>query len=169
MVFALGIFSLIFIIGFTFPIFFRQEIFEFIEKLILSLEGKNVLELVGLIFFNNLKASFIAIVSGVSVGIIPLIIAISNGYLLGFVSHEAVSQGGILVMWQLFPHGIFELPAVLFSLGIGFKIGYDLFGKNMSKKLKYNFKEGMRFFVFVVFPLLLVAGIIEGLLIWAMG
>ena len=52
---------------------------------------------------------------------------------------------------------------MIFSIGIGIKIGRDLFKKD--NKLKYNFREALRFFVFVVFPLLLIAGIVEGLFI----
>jgi len=59
----------------------------------------------------------------------------------------------------------FELPAVIFSVGIGLKIGLGLFGEDVVKNLKRNFREGLRFFVFVVIPMLVIAGIIEGLLI----
>ncbi|MBU2576378.1 MAG: stage II sporulation protein M [Nanoarchaeota archaeon] len=164
-VFAFGILMLLFFIGFIYPFFFRQEIFEWIEKLVLSLEGKGTLEIIAFIFFNNLKASFFAIITGIGFGILPLITIVLNGYLLGFVIRESAVRNGIGVLWQLVPHGIFELPAILFSVGIGMKIGTDLFGKDIGKKLKYNFREGLRFFVFVIFPLLLVAGIIEGILI----
>lgn len=166
-VFTLGVFALLFIIGFTFPIFFREEIFGFITEMIKMLEGKSIFELIGFIFLNNLKVSFFAIVLGIGFGIFPLMIGIVNGYLLGFVSREAVTRGGILVIWQLFPHGIFELPAILFSMGVGLKIGADLFRKD--KRLGYNFREGLRFFAFVIFPLLLIAGIIEGILIGIMN
>ena len=166
-VFALATFALLFVIGFIFPIFFREEIFNFIAEITAMIKGKTILELIGIIFFNNLKASFFAIVLGIGFGIFPLMIGIINGYLLGFVAREAVARGGISVMWQLFPHGIFELPAILFSIGIGLKIGLDLFRKD--NKLNYNFKEGLRFFAFVIFPLLLIAGIIEGILIGILG
>ncbi|MCK5321471.1 stage II sporulation protein M [Candidatus Pacearchaeota archaeon] len=166
-VFALATFALLFVIGFIFPIFFREEIFDFIAKITAMIEGKTVLELVGMIFFNNLRASFFAMVLGIGFGIFPLMVGIVNGYLLGFVAREVVARGGILIMWRLFPHGIFELPAILFSIGVGLKIGTDLFRKNNN--LKYNFKEGLRFFVFVIFPLLLVAGIVEGILIGLIG
>jgi stage II sporulation protein M len=168
-VFALGVFALMFIIGFAYPVFFRAEIFSFIEELITMLEGKSTIELIGFIFFNNLKASFMAIVLGIVVGIFPLVTSVVNGYLLGFVSREAASVGGISVLWQLAPHGIFELPAIIFSIGIGLKIGADMFSGAVGKKLKHNFREGFRFFVFVVLPLLFVAGIIEGLLIGLLG
>lgn len=166
-VFALGIFCLTFLVGFVYPHFFRVEIFSFIEELIAMLEGKTTFELIGFIFFNNFKASLMAIILGIGIGIFPLVTGIVNGYLLGFVSREAVNVGGLSVLWQLLPHGIFELPAILFSIGIGLKIGVS--GFRGWKKLKYNFVESLRFFVFVIFPLLLIAGIIEGLLIGMLG
>ena len=177
-VFTVGIFAFMFLVGFIFPVFFREEIFNFIAEMIEMIEGKSVVELIGFIFLNNLKASFMAVILGITFGIFPLAMAVVNGYLIGFVAREAVAQGGLSVMWQLFPHGIFELPAVIFSIGIGMKIGVEVVssvwlvvssGKGKCKKLKYNFIEGLRFFIFVVFPLLLVAGIIEGILIGVMG
>ena len=164
-VFALGLFALTFLIGFVYPYFFRVEIFSFIKELMAIFEGKSIAEMVVLIFFNNFKASLFAIILGIGIGIFPLVTTIINGYLLGFVSREAVSQNGVFVLWQLLPHGIFELPAVIFSIGIGMKIGGEMFSGNVGKKLKYNFVEGLRFFVFIVFPLLFVAAIIEGVLI----
>ena len=161
----MGLFALTFLIGFAYPVFFRAEIFSFIEGLVTALKGKTMIELMGIIFFNNLKASFMAIILGIGIGIFPLITVVINGYLLGFVARETVNHGGILVLWQLFPHGVFELPAIIFSIGIGLKIGRDILRRGSGKKLKYNIEEGLRFFVFVIFPLLVVAAIIEGLLI----
>lgn len=168
-VFVVGVFALMFLIGFIFPVFFREEIFNFIAEMIEMIEGKSVVELIGFIFLNNLKASFMAIILGITFGIFPLMMAVVNGYLIGFVAREAVAQEGLWVMWQLFPHGIFELPAIIFSIGIGMRIGASMFGKDIRKKLKYNFRESLRFFIFVVFPLLLIAGIIEGILIGVLG
>jgi len=165
-VFSVGIFALMFLIGLIFPYFFREEIFTFIANMSGIIEGKSLIELIRFIFLNNIKASFIAIVSGITFGFFPLVVGITNGYLLGFVARAVATQEGIFVLWKLFPHGVFELPAIIISIGIGIKIGADLFRKDVKKKLKYNFKEGLRFFTFVVFPLILIAGIIEGLLIY---
>ncbi len=167
LIFALGIFSIAFLIGFVYPVFFREEIFGFISGMINALSGKNVFELIVYIFLNNLKAGFAAIVLGVAVGVFPFVIAVVNGYLVGFVAREAVIQEGIVVLWRLVPHGIFELPAILLSIGIGLKVGASVFVGR--KSVKYNFVEGLRLFIFVIFPLLLVAGIIEGLLIGVLG
>ena len=164
-VFASGLFALTFLIGFAYPVFFRAEIFRLVEMLILKIEGKDILGLISFIFLNNLTASFMAMGLGVLFGIFPLTVCVVNGYLLGFVAREVVMKEGILAMWRIFPHGIFELPAVIFSVGMGLKIGMSVF----SDSLKYNFREGLRFFVFVVFPLLVVAGVIEGVLIGLTG
>lgn len=173
-VFASGLFALTFLIGFAFPIFFRTEIFELIRTLMLELEGKSVIELVGFIFLNNLKASFMAMVLGIFLGVFPIVICVVNGYLLGFVAREAVMMDGILTMWRVLPHGIFELPAIIFSIGMGLRFGMSVIGGRWSVgkdkgSVGYVFREGLRFFVFIVFPLLIVAGIIEGLLIGIVG
>ena len=162
---AVGIFFITAIIGFIFPIFFREEISNLILEMIKMLEGKTGLEIMVMIFFNNMKASFLAMALGIGLGIFPIIAGIVNGYILGFVSREVVSSEGILVMWQLLPHGVFEIPAILLSIGIGIKIGGGFFAKDFKKITKRNLQEGFRFFCFVIFPLLLIAGIIEGLLI----
>jgi len=141
-----------------------------VGEMIDSLEGKSVVELIWFIFWNNLRAGFMAIVLGISFGVLPLVIGVVNGYLVGFVAREAVMQEGIVILWQLAPHGIFELPAILLSIGIGIKVGVSMFGgRGVGDRLKYNFIEGFRFFVFVIFPLLVIAGIIEGLLIGILG
>ena len=44
-VFAIGVFALTFLIGFIFPILFREEIFNFITKMIEAIEGKSIVEL----------------------------------------------------------------------------------------------------------------------------
>jgi len=183
-VFAFGIFALTFLIGFAFPIFFREEIFRFIEMLMLEIGGKGVLELIGFIFLNNVWASFMAFVLGIGFGILPLVTCIANGYLLGFVARETVMVDGILTMWRILPHGVFELPAIIFSIGMGLKLGWSVVGGTLTnlkqksvgadsrwsvmkdkRSIGYVFREGFRFFVFVVLPLLVVAGVIEGILI----
>ncbi|MFA5061319.1 MAG: stage II sporulation protein M [Candidatus Pacearchaeota archaeon] len=165
-VLSLGIFSFIFILGFLFPILFREEILSLISELMFLVEGKNLYEMIIFIFLNNLKVSFIAMISGIFIGLFPLITLIVNGYVLGFVARESVELQGLSILWRLLPHGIFELPAVFFSTGIGLKIGLDLFKKDWKKKIKHNFNEGLRFFISVVIPFLIIAALIESALIF---
>jgi len=163
---AFAIFCIFVIVGFALPIWFNNEIFDLVKNLSEQFAGLNLFETIAKIFFNNLQASFFAIVFGIGFAIFPLITTIINGYVIGFVSRYAVNQQGIFVLWRLLPHGIFEIPAIILSIGVGFKLGLELFKPFRKRKFKYNFIEAMRFFAFVVFPLLLIAAIIEGFLVF---
>ncbi|MBT3398152.1 hypothetical protein HOA55_04090 [archaeon] len=163
---ALLTFCIFILIGFAAPIFFTDQINALIQEMMLGLEGLNTQEIISYIFFNNLQASFFAIILGALFGVFPFITSIFNGYLIGFVMRFAVEENGIFILWRLLPHGIFELPAIILSIGFGIKLGSNLFKKKDKwKSFKKDFKESMRFFVFVIVPLLIIAGIIEGTLI----
>jgi stage II sporulation protein M len=155
------------LLGFFFPYFFEQEILEFIKNVSEKTIGMNVLETILFIFFNNLKACFVSIIFGFFFGLIPIIITITNAYLIGFVSRKVVSQEGFFVLWKLLPHGIFELPAFFLSIGLGINLGMSFFRKGDSwKNLKNTFRETSRVFVFVILVLLIIAATIEGLLVY---
>jgi stage II sporulation protein M len=80
-----------------------------------------------------------------------------------------VYEEGILVLWRLLPHGIFELPALFLSAGLGLRLGTFIFRKNKLKSLKNYLFESLRVFLFIIFPFLLIAAIIEGILISFFG
>jgi len=117
------------------------------------------------IILNNAKSSFLGVFFGFIYGLFPLIITLVNGYILGVVSQMSVGQGGFVVLWQLLPHGIFELPAIFISLGLGLKFGTFIFQKDKSKSFKNYLINSLKVFFLIVLPLLIVAGIIEGILI----
>jgi stage II sporulation protein M len=142
-----------------------EQIFEIIEELLLRTEGMSFLELMGFIFFNNLQTSFLGMIFGVVFGIYSVIITLVNGYLLGFISARAVSMDGLFILWRLFPHGIFELPAVFISMGLGLKLGTFIFQKKRFESLKEYLKNSLRAFIFIILPFLFVASIIESALI----
>src|SRR3989344_3905975 len=121
-IFALFIFVLFFIIGFIFPIFFTTQIELLLEKLSQSIEGLGLLETISFIFFNNLRSSAVAMIFGIGLGIFPLLTGAINGYLLGYVANVATASKGILILWRILPHGIFEIPAIIFSIGLGIKL-----------------------------------------------
>jgi len=151
-----------------FPVFFEEQILDLIKDIIAQTEGLGGLELIRFIFVNNLKSSFFAMLLGIFFGIIPFMIILVNGYVLGFVANKTVSSEGFFVLWRLLPHGIFELPAVFISAAIGLKLGLFLFvSKDKSwKEFKKWIVDAFRIFVFIVIPLLVVAAIIEGGLMW---
>jgi len=95
------------------------------------------ISLIVYIFINNALASLIGLVLGIFLGIFPLITAITNGAILGFVLERTVQSVSILQLWRLFPHGVFELPAIFISLGLGINLSLSML-KNYLAKNKNN-------------------------------
>ncbi|MFQ5531049.1 MAG: stage II sporulation protein M [Candidatus Nanoarchaeia archaeon] len=165
------VFFIFALIGYVIPTpeFIIDAIFEFIQELLEKTEAMSQTELIRFIFLNNLQSSFFGMIFGFFLGIFPVIATIANGYLLGFVAKVTVGEEGFLVLWRLLPHGIFELPAVFISLGLGLKFGTFLFQKKKGESFKNFFWSSLRVFIFIVIPLLVIAAIIEGSLIAIFG
>jgi len=144
----------------------KLDILSHIEQLLGQIETMGHLELISFIFLNNLKSSFLSCFLGVVLGIFTLFSTIANGYLIGFVSSLSVQEAGFLVLWKLVPHGIFELPAIFISLGLGFRLGFFIFTEKKKKYFVDSFIGALKVFVSVVIPLLIIAAIIEGSLIF---
>lgn len=165
---AIGIFFVFVLLGFFISPseLIRNRIIEFLKELFEETKGMSVLQLIRFIIWNNVRSSFFGIISGIVLGIFPVINAVVNGYLLGFVSSASVQQDGVLSLWRLFPHGIFEFPAVFISIGLGIKLGSFIFQKKKIESLKIYLVNSAKVFIMVIVPLLLIAGIIEGILIF---
>ncbi len=165
--FIIGTFFLLTLIGyFIHPSdYLLDYLLKFIRELIEKTEGLSAYDLIKFIFFNNLQSSFFGLILGFFFGIFPIFFAVINGYVLGFVASMAVSEGGIFSLWRIFPHGIFELPAIFISLGLGLKFGYFILQKNRAESFKNYFWNSIRVFLVIVIPLLIIAAIIEGILI----
>ncbi len=165
--FIIGIFFVFALIGFFVPASedLTKIILEFIEKLLEQTKDMSQGELIKFIFANNLQSSFFGLVLGVVLGIFPVLAAITNGYLLGFVGAMSAEAEGFFSLCRILPHGIFELPAIFISLGLGLKLGSFIFQKEKRKLFRKYFWNSLRVFLFVILPLLVIAAIIEGLLI----
>ena len=144
----------------------KQKILEFVKKLLEKTNGMSQIELIIFIFLNNLQSTFTSLIGGIAFGILPFLASISNGYLVGYIGKIAVEKQGISALLKLFPHGIFELPAVFISLGLGLKISSFIFQKQKIKSLKEYLTKSLKIFLLIVLPLLIIAAIIEGTLIY---
>lgn len=164
---AIGIFFLFSLIGFFVapPEQIRAEILKFISGILQKTEGMSSFELIRFIFLNNLQGSFLGIVLGIFFGVFPFFSAVFNGYLVGFVSSYSVQERGYFSLFALFPHGIFELPAIFISFGLGIKLSSFLFQKNKLKSFRLLLTNSIKVFVLIVVPLLIIAAIIEGFFI----
>ncbi len=161
---GVGLFLLAGIIAFFVPSMFT--FFDpLLKKLYEGIEGLSPIELIWFIFKNNVSSAFSALIFGVVFGIIPVINAVTNGALIGYVFSRVSAQQGLLSFWKLLPHGVFELPAIFISIGLGIKLGMFIFEKDKKKAFVSRVVNSMIIFLVVVIPLLVIAAIIEGLLI----
>ncbi len=163
----MGIFFIFFGLGFfiDLPLAIQESLLEYLKKLILETEGFSLREMILFLFSNNSLASFFGLVLGVIFGIFPLLSSVSNGFVVGFVSNLSVAEFGHFSLLALVPHGIFELPALFISLGMGVKLGFSFFYKNGRRNFRELFNKSIWTYLLLVLPLLFIAAIIEGLLI----
>ncbi|MEJ8546646.1 stage II sporulation protein M [Brevibacillus borstelensis] len=78
------------------------------------------------IFSNNVTSSLMMMAMGLFFAFFPVFGLMANGVLLGFIFAKYSSFG--VSPWLVFaagilPHGILELPAVLFAAGVGIRLG----------------------------------------------
>jgi len=157
------------VVGFIKPVFLVEFIEKFVKELIEKTEGMNFFQLLIFIFQNNLITAFIGMIFGLILGVFPLFTSVMNGYVLGFVSNKVVGVVGVGSLWKLIPHGIFEIPALIISLGLGLKLGMFIFAKDKKKQVLYDLGNSLRVFLLVILPLLIIAAIIETGLMFLLG
>ncbi len=148
-VISIAIFSLAFIIGFIFPIFFKTQIQFMLKTMAEMFLGLNMFQTISKIFFNNLRAGFISLLFGLVFGIMPLFSSLFNGYLGGFVGRMAVDVEGLGILLRLIPHGIFELTAIFISLGLAIYLA-NLFLQEICKIKKQKFRMFIIITIFLI-------------------
>lgn len=162
----LSLFLAAFIFAFAYPQLFQETLNKYITEILKQTENLGVFGMFMFLFKNNLSTAFFGIVLGAVFGIFPLVSSIMNGYVLGFVLRKSADVGGLGVVWKILPHGIFELPAFFLSISIGLKLGMFISARKKRKYLAENIEMGFRVFLYVIFPLLIIAGVIETVLIF---
>lgn len=154
-------------IGFLFqPPEIVNEILDYIKNILAKTEGMSSIRMIEFIFLNNLQTGFMGLIYGFFLGIFPILATFVNGYVVGYVSSSVVSSSGASSLLNLLPHGIFELPAIFISFGMGIKFGTFIFQKKKMEHFEKFLINSLRVFIFVVLPLLFIAAIIEGGLIF---
>jgi stage II sporulation protein M len=168
---AIGIFFFFALMGYFIPVpeIIYKEITELIKEIIEKTQNLSQVGLIKFIILNNLQSTLFGILFGIVFGIFPILSAIGNGYILGFVASISVESGGISTLWKILPHGVFELPAIFISLGLGIKLGTFIFRKKKSESLRNLLVNSLRVFLLIIVPLLITAGIIEGTLIFLLA
>jgi stage II sporulation protein M len=104
------------------------------------------------IFLNNLKvACFLIFLGPVTFGLGTFTVLIINALVLGGVFGSI--KADLSLMRLLIPHGIIEIPILLFAASIGVKLALNLL------KLQINLRLLLKHLVIVIVGLLVAAGI----------
>lgn len=155
----IGLFLLFTLVGFFVPLpqEIKNQLIQYFDALVNRTKGFGPLEMILYLFQNNVFASFLGLLGGVLFGVFPFINGIMNGFVLGFAANLSVINNGVFSLWRLFPHGIFELPALFISLGLGVRLG----GKFLEKYFEVKGEVMQSLIILVItLPLILLVGVV---------
>lgn len=141
--------------------------FESLSEKYFFANDYNFWQLFIFIFKNNLFIAIIAYLSGIIFGLPTFFILFVNSFVIGIVMQIALVKTNLLTVFlSLAPHGIFEIPAILFALSAGFMLGNALFNFLFKgKPFKKDFLFTLSIFTTIVITLLFVAALVESGLI----
>ncbi|TGC11381.1 stage II sporulation protein M [Methanolobus halotolerans] len=135
-----------------------------LEELAEMLQSLSAIEIMLLIFFNNAIKMLFAILLGPAFAIAPFAFLVINGFVLGVFAHIQIIENNLFfIIAGLTPHGIIEIPMLIISSAIGIKLGHETFRTITGKpaNLTEEFTKGLRLFIYVLLPLILIAAIVE--------
>lgn len=124
------------------------------------------------ILINNLSKSAMAMYLGIVAGILPLIMLMTNGMIIGFLFGGMADHGEnvwLLVAKGILPHGVLELPALFLACGFGIRLGLTLlkgifgsaFGKTQPWGAFVRTAAGTVPAMILIAVMLLMAAVIE--------
>jgi stage II sporulation protein M len=121
------------------------------------------------ILVRNVTVSFLSLVFGLLLGIVPLLCISLNGFFLGVVYVQvAEGMGYWKAALKIVPHGILEIPALLIAASYGLWLGVNILRRIRGKETEpvgAQVKHALKRYIVVVVPLLVVAAGIETALI----
>ncbi len=158
-------YTVIFILGILLGGGMPGEAMELV-RLIFGEGGEETLEpytpiLLITIFLRNLATATLILASSPFAGLLPGVILLLNGFIVGGVVTYSVTEMGrtpLEVAALLLPHGIVEIPTLIYastlSLEAGLKIIRGVFTREDGEAL-------LRSYVRVILPLIFIAALIE--------
>lgn len=128
------------------------------------IENLTPLGIFSFILLNNTLKAFMMMLLGILWGVIPVLFIILNGYAIGVVAAiVGETTGFVSILLGTIPHGIFEIYAVLLAASYGVWLGEKFAKKlkNRSISLLEHIKIAVGKFLKIVFPILIVAALVE--------
>jgi stage II sporulation protein M len=162
-------FAAAFIGGLIAPPPVRQEVADLFQAVAEPFMDASGGRLFFLILLNNTFATLMTLVGGVLFGILPVVSASVNGFVLGVLFFMGAEQEGFrTALFLMLPHGVFEIPAVLIAASYGLWLGALAWERIRGKEgapLGDRVRYALRMYFRIVFPLLVIAAAIETALI----
>jgi stage II sporulation protein M len=160
-----SIFIAAFIVGIFAPPSARQQVNEAFQVFVDQYRDRSGGSLFFFILLHNVMASLLLVGSGLLFGIIPTLAICTNGFILGVVFRQGAETFGYAkAALKVFPHGVFEIPALILSASYGLWLGMTALRRIRGKEstlLRFHIEHAFRRYFAVVFPLLIVAAAIE--------
>ena len=146
-----------------------EEFRTFVAENVANLDGLGDQLPVYFLFFNNVRATVMFLLAGlISFGTLGLTFYMVNFVLVGGVlgAAEVVGFSPLLTFAVgIFPHGIFELTAVILATAAMLKVGAQLVAtdtdKSLGETVLLSLADWFRVFIGLVVPLLAIAAVIE--------
>ena len=125
------------------------------------------------ILLNNAAKTFAVLLASILFGLVPLLAVVAHGYILG-VAYLFASRGVgyVQAAKTILPHGVLEIPAVIIAASYGLWLGVTFARRIRQRNLVgfgYQVRHAIRMFFLVVFPLFILAALIETVLISSIG
>jgi uncharacterized membrane protein SpoIIM required for sporulation len=117
------------------------------------------------ILTNNLSVAFSAFAMGALAGLGTLYIMVFNGVMIGVIGTTCHRAGMSIPLWSFVaPHGALELPAIFIAGGAGLLLARGIIAPGILSRRDALAESGAASIRLLlgVFPLLIVAGLIEG-------
>lgn len=140
-----------------------EEKLEFLP----DLEGQSFLVVLltffAYIFFNNVVIGFMFMLLGLVFGVPPLLFLALNGYMIGGVVRNLISEMGVaFTVAGLVPHGVLEISTILLSSASGLSLGYSVMWRLRGKSgVRSELGRAVRLYMTRIVPFLLLAASIE--------
>ncbi|MBV9849885.1 MAG: stage II sporulation protein M [Armatimonadetes bacterium] len=113
---------------------------------------------------HNTEVGIMTFATGITL-ILPLLLLLQNGYMLGALVAAVQPTGHLASLWAgILPHGVCELSAIFICGGAGLTIGWALIApgeRTRKDALVLAGRDAVRMMAGTV-PLFIIAGIIEG-------
>jgi stage II sporulation protein M len=161
---ALIIFIVCLIVGIFIPIESMEQLLEDMQPFIEMVEGLSPMALILFIFLHNALLCMFIVFLGILLGVPSIMLICYNAYMIGaLVAVLGPELGYGTVIASLLPHGIIEIPVLVFCTALGISIGAEVWKyltrqeSQVKKQLRFSFKIYFRWLILALF----IAAIIE--------